>query len=193
MPTGDKLEQERKALELVREAIKHDEELRAKYEVGTKFRFVQDRLHTLAAQLEADLQQVTNVIQEKVSRAAGADEKHVYVYLYNAHGINLRTWQSLLLPKLFYEFSVNRPLYADKAHIISFLRSRASQVQHGFLTVVVKASDIIQPISKAPADVTGNPLIKVKEGTIRFENLISFTHNGHEYSVNEQGELIKKD
>ena len=43
MPMDDKRAQEQKVLDLVREAVKHDEELRSQYQIGDKFRFVRDR------------------------------------------------------------------------------------------------------------------------------------------------------
>ena len=55
MPMDDQKDQEQKVLELVREAVKYDEELRAQYQIGDKFRFVRDRLQDLLTQLEQHL------------------------------------------------------------------------------------------------------------------------------------------
>ena len=192
MASNDQKDREQKVLEMVREVVKIDEELRAKYKVGDKFRFVRERLGDLLANLEKNFE-TKQVIAKKSVRRLAEDEVPVFVYLYNAHGANLRSWQKMLTPDVFYEYSVNRPIYAEKAHIDSLLRSKTSKAQHGYLTVAVKPQDIVVSVtSSSQKDPAGNPLIRVKEGSLRFDAVVEFTHNDNEYTVNEEGELTKK-
>ncbi|TAK74116.1 MAG: hypothetical protein EPO11_07410, partial [Gammaproteobacteria bacterium] len=119
------------------------------------------------------------------------DELLVYVYLYNAKGLTFPTWQKMVHPSVFYEYSVNRPIYRDKAHVESFIRSKANKAQHGYLTLIINKAEVIKD-EAALQDTVGNPLIKVKDGSLRKEKFISFTHNGAEYVIDAEGELMKK-
>lgn len=187
---ADENEQYKKLLNLLLEAIKEDQELREKYQVGEKFRFIRDRLNTLKIQLEQSMLQLQEKKVEQKDVVA-TDEMIVYVYLYNAQGANMKTWQNMLNPAVFYEYSVNRPVYAEKSQIESYLRSKANRTQNGYLAVIVKKSDVIK--SALPLkDAINNQLIKVKEGSLKFEKMISFNYNNQEYVLNEAGELIKK-
>jgi len=105
----------------------------------------------------------------------------------------LRTWLTLLTPRVFYEYSVNRPIYNDKNHIDSLIRSKANKQQHGYLTVKINQSDIVSLKDSGPKDAIGNPVVKIREGCLRFENFVAFTHNGQDYKVNMQGEFVKKE
>jgi hypothetical protein len=190
----DNKQQHIKLIEIVRQTIERDEELRTKYDVQTKFRFVRDRLHALLANLESQLE--IKVAEEKAEAGVqvGSDEVVVYVHLFNAHGATLSSWRNMLIPKVFYEYSVNRPVYSDKSQIESVVNSKANKAQHGYIAVAVKMEDVLKPIQATlQKDSYGNDLLKVKEGSLHFSRLILFMHNGIGYSVSEKGELIKKE
>jgi intracellular multiplication protein IcmQ len=186
----DNIKQKQKLVELVRDAITRDQALREKYQMGDKFRFVRDRLHALLDQLEKHVEHIEQ--EEKKSEVtAGEDETLVYIYLYNSHGASLNTWINMLTPKLFYEYSVNRPIYLEKAPAEALIRSKSNPIQHAFLTVVIKQKDIIQN-ENIPKDILGNQVVKVKEGSLRFERLLAITHNNQDYNLSVQGTLVKK-
>jgi hypothetical protein len=186
---SDEQEQKVKLVELIREAIAHDEALRKKFEIGDRFRFVRDRLAELLDQLEKHVKS-SEPAQEKIAGGVMTeDETLVYVYLYNAQGILVNTWQKIITPKLFFEYSVNRPIYSDLIGIESSLRQKANKVQHGFLTVIMKKADILPGDTK---DASGNNVIKIREGSLKFDRLVSFTHNDIQYTVNEEGEMKRK-
>jgi hypothetical protein len=42
-------------------------------------------------------------------------------------------------------------------------------------------------------DAIGGALLKIREGSLDFKNLVGFTHNGIEYTVKEDGQVTKKD
>ncbi|VVC75124.1 hypothetical protein AQUSIP_04000 [Aquicella siphonis] len=178
---------------LVLDSIQLDKELREKYQIGDKFRFIHDRLDALRVRIEEDLKEMAQEIEKKISRLA-EDETTVYVYLFNAQGLAFPTWQKMVNPSVFYEYSVNRPLYADKTQIESFIRSRSNKAQHGYISVVIKKSDIL-PVpegTEQPKDPVGSPLIKIREGSLKFNRMLSFTYQGSDYVVNEAGQLVKK-
>lgn len=190
MPDHNHKKLEKEVLELVRHAVKQDEELRKKYQISNKFRFVRDRLQALLERLEQHVK-TFEVVKSKITQTtSAADEVIVYVYLYNTQGTYLRSWQNMLTPKVFYEYSVNRPIYSEKHHIETLLRSKENKLQHAYLTVAVRSQDILRsPESK---DSLGQPLLKVREGALRIEKLISLTHNEHDYKVDDEGMLIKR-
>lgn len=189
MPMSD-TEQKRKLTELIRDAVAQDKLLREKYQIGDKFRFVRDRLVALLDQLEKQAEQ--NAQAEKDAEFAVTEhEVLVYIYLYNSQGASLPTWLNMLTPKLFYEYSVNRPIYLEKAPVEALIRSKPKPLQHAFLTVAINQKDIIQNDS-IPKDVLGNVVVKVKEGSLRFERLLSITHNDQDYGLSNHGTLVKK-
>lgn len=185
-------EQKDKILQLIREAVKKDNELRSQFQIGEKFRFIRDRLNALLNRVEENLTALQKETEQKSTQLQD-DEALVYVYLFNAQGLILKTWQKMVNSSFFYEYSINRPIYADKAAIESYIRSKASKVQHGYLTVAVKKENILTGPETASSskDALGNLVIKVKEGALHFDKLFSFTHNNIDYVSNE-GELIKK-
>lgn len=191
---NDLKDQKEKILQLMQEAVKQDSDLRDQYKIGDKFRFIRDRLSALMARVDENLTAIKKATEQKTN-ALSEDEVLVYVYLFNAQGLVLKTWQKMVSPSVLYEYSVNRPVYADKALIESVIRSKSNKAQHGYLTIAIKKDDITKPPEGVELkDALGNPVIKVKEGSLRFEKLFSFTHNNIEYiSKGETGELVKKE
>ena len=98
----------------------------------------------------------------------------------------------MITPKIFYEHSVNRPIYLEKGQVEAIIRSKKTKVQHAFLTVSIKQVDIIQSVSGAAKDSLGQDTARIREGSLHFNKLISFTHNEHVYIINKNGELIKQ-
>lgn len=177
-------------LQLLRDAVQQDSELRTNYQVGEKFRFIRDRLNALLVYLEEHVAESHKMKEEKQD-VIMEHEMLIYVYLYNAQGIVLQTWQKMLNPSVFYEHSVNRPIYTDKAHIDAFIRSKPNRVQHGYITIAMPKESVLKT-AEPLKDTIGHPVIKIKEGTLQFNRLIAFTHNGHDYTVSATGALIKK-
>jgi hypothetical protein len=177
----------------MQEAMRQDKALREQYQVGDKFRFIRDRLTALMQQVEENLSEIKIEKASSIEQAA-EHEMLVYVYLYNAQGLLLRTWQKMLNASVFYEYSVNRPIYLEKNAIESFIRSKPNKMQHGYLTIIVQKSDVLQSAADVALvkDVLGNVIVKVREGSLAINKLISFTHNGNDYTLGEEGELVKR-
>lgn len=190
--SNDLKEQQENLLSLVRELVERDKGLRDKYQIGDKFKFVRDRLTVMQSQVEENLKTINTEIEEQTSTLA-EDELLVFVYLYNAQGLVFKTWLKMLSPAVFYEYSVNRPIYSDKTHIDSFTRNKPNRAQHAYLSIAVKKDDILPPKDDAIVkDANGNPLLKIKEGSLRIEKLFAFTHNEHDYEMSPEGELVRK-
>ena len=189
MPTVQ--EQKAKLLQLIQKAIEQDNALREKFQIGDKFRFVRDRLSALKSRVEESLIEVGKDTEHK-ALDVGEDDLLVYVYLYNAQGANFTTWHKMVHPSVLYEYSVNRPIYTDKSQIDAAIRAKSERQQHGYLTIMVKKTDILPTIGEGAKDPYGAKLVKVREGALQFKRLISFTHNLHDYILKETGEIIIK-
>jgi hypothetical protein len=131
------------------------------------------------------------LVDEGNKQVVFEDEKVVYVYLFNAHGVDLQSWLKMLNPSVYYEYSVNRPIYGEKEYVDNLIRSRVTRVQHGYMAVAVKKTAILSTPETAVKDQLGNPLVKVKEGSLQPDRLITFTHNGIDYFLNDDGRLEK--
>ena len=190
---SNEIDENEKLLKLIRDAIAHDKELREKYQIGEKFRFISDRLNALLARVEESVHALKKE-DELQTDSMSEDEVVVYVYLYNAQGLVLQTWQKMLTPSVFYEYSVNRPIYAEKSFIEAIIRAKTNKNQHGYIAVIIPKKDLLIPAGETelPKDSLGNPIVKVREGSLRFDKMISFSHNGLEYKV-INNQLIKKE
>lgn len=175
-------------LKLLQDAVKHDVELREKFQTGDKFRFIRDRLNALLA----DVQDRVSVFEEQIERKKNpleADETLIFVYLYNAQGLLPANWNKLLGKDVFYEYSVNRPIYTTKAAVETFIRNKQNKTSHAYLTIAVKKQDLLASQSK---DAYEQELIKVREGSLSLTRLISFTHNNIDYVLDAHGNLKPK-
>ena len=170
--------------DLVGQILKSDTALREKFEVGQRFQFIHERLHILHSSVEllAQGEESGENVKEGGKKDTSWVGQPVYVYLYNAEGAVLRTWTAMLTPRAFYEYSVNRPVYAEKTHVESIIALKPNPQQHAYVTIAVRPEDIVR---------TSEAVIKVKEGALTIEKLILFTHNGQDF-VFEQGELVRK-
>lgn len=182
-----------KLIAIIQEAIQRDEQLRQAHQIGERFRFVRERLQTLLENIEKE----TLVKKKRVDNAQDfkleEDEMLVYIHIFNAQGLNVRTWQAMLTPKALFDYSVNRPLYQEQSYIEDFIRSKSNKAQHAYLTIAMKKDRLLpNPEEGAVKDPLGNPQVKIKEGSLRFDRLFSFTHNEQVYQVGADGVLIKK-
>jgi hypothetical protein len=186
----DSQELKEKLMQIVNEAVSVDAKLRADLNIGDKFRFIRDRLQALKQQVEETLQTI-KVEETGTKQVIADDEQLVYVYLFNAHGIDTQSWMKMLHPSVYYEHSVNRPIYGAKEHVEMVIRNKSNRVQHGYLEVAVKKTAILNKDDESLKDSLGNPLLKIKEGSLLPERLICLTHNGNLYCVDENGRLAK--
>lgn len=188
--TKDTKELKEQLEKLIQDALSKDKSLREEFGVGEKFRFVKDKLAALESSVEDALASV-KIIEDEAKQDLEEDEAEVYVYIFNAHGIDVQTWTKMLHPSVYFEYSVNRPIYESKDHIESVIRNKPNKTQHGYMTVGIKKEDIIINSEQGQKDSAGVPMIKVREGSLKPEKFINFTHNDIEYFMGDDGKLIK--
>jgi hypothetical protein len=190
MPTELDGKAKEKLKNLVVKACQQDEALRLQYEIGDKFRFIRDRLHALSEHVEKSLSFIT-IERTVTDYQLAEDEILIYVYLYNTQGRIIQTWQKMLNPGAFYEYSVNRPVYTEKQKLEEFIRSKKTEkMQYGYLTIALKKHDLIN--INHSTDQLGNALAKIREGSLHFNKMISLTLAEQAYVITHTGELIKK-
>lgn len=179
-------------LRLVNEAVKQDSSLREQFNIGDKFRFIRDRLLALQKHIEESLASLKDE-SEETAQIIAEDEVLVYVYLYNSQGDVITTWQKMLNPVVFYEYSINRPIYREKADVDAYIRTKPNKLHHAYITIAVKRKDLmVASGAEDYKDSLGNVLIRVREGAFKSSRMMAFTHNQLDYSVNQEGVLIKK-
>lgn len=183
-----------KLLAIVRDVVEHDNTLRQEFNIGDKFSFVRERLRNLLNQLEDEVKTHQETIEAAVT-TRNEDETELYIYIYNSQGLALDTWHKMLHPSVFYEYSVNRPIYLNKADVEALIRTKADRAQHGYISIAVK-NQHISPVPTDDAlkkkDAIGGILIRVREGSLDAKRVLSFSHNGHEYQLDASGKLVKK-
>lgn len=170
---------------IVKELVASDEALRQKNQIGDKFRFIRERLQTLYQEVESNLD--GEQAQASVNKALSEHERLVFVYVYNAQGILLSTWQKLLNPVTYYDHSVNRPIYTDEKEIQALISTKSNPKQHGYLIFSLNKEDIQLSGGK---DALGAYLVRVKEGSLKFSELRGFVHHQQVYQVLPNGELM---
>jgi len=175
---------------LLENLLAQDVKLRLQYEVENKFRFVKDKLQSFLDAIHAEMTAAVavNAPTEISSNTPTETYAEVYIYLYNAQGLTVASWRNMLTRKLLYEYSINRPIYANKHHIESLIKSKTNREQHGYLAIKVLTQNVISQESPTK-DALQNDIIKVREGAFRFENILAFTHNDIHYSVLNEGDL----
>ncbi len=184
------LDQAEKLAVIMQYAVNAEKDARTEFNMGDKFRFVRDRVLAENDIVAAAIVKFKEVHVKQVE-ALREDEVVVYIYLFNAQGLSIDTWRKAINTEALYDHSVNRPIYPSKADIDSFINRKMNKVQHAYLSIAVKKENIL-PSQSALKDSYDHPLIKVREGAFVLKKLISFTHNGVEYEVTEEGGLAKK-
>lgn len=174
-------------LAIVQEALAKDEELRTTYQVKDKFRFIRERLQYLLTRVEENLKNVQEA-EEKHIDELSQDEQLVYIYLFNAQGIHIESWHKMLQPGVFYEYSINRPIYQDRKYVENIIKTKSNRQQHGFIIIAQNKNDII---SGQTQDALMQPLIRVRDGSLNPKRVHGFVHNGQEYAL-ISGKLVPK-
>lgn len=189
LPSGNDYE---KLRELLNEILTVEKELRESCEIGTRFNVIRTQLEILLDKFEKEVTAVSSVLKEiqKVDRKLKEDEILIYVYLFNSQGGVVKTWQRLLSQDALMEHSVNRPIYINKDEILKVLEYKTDKLQHSYLEVAIRKYDIVKPTSGPIKDQNGFDLLKIRQSSLKVENIYSFFHNGKVYPVVD-GEIIE--
>ena len=192
MPPENEQDRLSQLIAVIQDAIQRDSSLRQTHAIGEKFRFVRERLQSLLETIQKETSNQETKVHIPKALQLEEDEILVYIHLYNAQGAMVRTWQSMITPKAFFDFSVNRPIYTEKKDIEAFIRNKPNKAQHAYITIAMKKERVLpSPVEGGLKDPLGNTVIKVREGSLRHERMVSFTHNELIYVLSEEGNLVK--
>jgi hypothetical protein len=188
-------EDNEKLLHELKNLLGKETKLRAKCELGGRFKVVHVQLQSLLKRFEIkirEMQQVSPQISESKDIPM-EDEQLVYVYLFNAQGEVLKSWENLLLPDSLIEHSVNRPIYIDKEQIETILRTKTKKMQHAYLEIIIKKKDILATTrhNSGLHDQFGFKLLRLKQGALKVEKIRKFVHNDQIYHLSKNNKLIR--
>lgn len=114
----------------------------------------------------------------------------VYVSLYQAEGNNISKWQ--IVVNSLAGYNVTRPVYENEEHIQKAIKTKEFRQNDAYVVVKISKEDIMPPLSeKPPVDKHGHTLLVLREGAIKLENILRFSHLSGEYDYRE-GVLIKR-
>jgi len=182
-----------KTHQILKKALVKENELRRKYDVGCRFQVIRTQLEKLAKHfattylIATEPNQPITTTTHKVDQP-GHDEIIIYVYLFNIHGKNITSWEKSLSPQMLNEYSINRPIYIHLKDIQELLRNKSTPEYHAYLKVIINKSDILatDPIYNQ----YNHQLIRLKQNTIKKENIISLHHQDQDYILSAKNKLI---
>lgn len=179
---------------ILKETVEKDQQLRKKYQVEQKFCFISQRLEELLVDLNQKVAMVENSNNHNNVFLLHDDELLVYVHLYNAQEGSIDVWKPFFTPQSLIEYSVNRPIYRECREVKKFINSKANVAQHGYLVVAIKKDDILDNVGEngPMQDSVGQPILKIKSGSLDYAKVHSFVHNEQEYLLTKSFELVSK-
>ncbi|MBU0456267.1 MAG: type IVB secretion system protein IcmQ [Pseudomonadota bacterium] len=176
--------------EILKDILEQETLLRAECEIGSRFNVVVSQLHAMFDQYLQEIEVLQMSSDARPAEASENKKTFVYVYLFNAQGAQLQTWQKLLRPSALFEHSVNRPIYASREQIESLIKAKPIQTQHGYIEIAVDPDDLMETSETATLhDQHGYPLLRLRQGALKKENIEGFYSNGKFYTITEQGIL----
>jgi intracellular multiplication protein IcmQ len=179
-------------LELIREL---DELIsNGKWEGGLFFLAAGKKLRALSETLKAELQlspeqQPTSTeVIDFVKQKSGLLE--IYISVYCAEGRNLQKWEIVLasLPRQI----VGRPVYKREKDIRETINTKENPVNDAYAIAYVTEMDILKPSfrDKALVDRFGHELIRLKDNSLKIENITRLVHLSNNYAY-RKGILTK--
>jgi intracellular multiplication protein IcmQ len=114
----------------------------------------------------------------------------IYISVYCTEGRNLKKWE-LVLSNLLRQI-VSRPIYKREKDIRDVIQSKENPFNDAYLVAYITEMDILKPSfrDKALLDRFGHELIRLKEASLKPENLTKLVHQTGEYSY-RKGILTK--
>lgn len=176
----------------IKQLVDFEAKKRQDCEIGVRFSVIKNLIQGINQHLK-------EVIKQREIEAPDEDDKDdnenegrdVYVYLFNILGRKLSSWYHLFSQQALMEHSVNRPIYGRREHIDELLRSKDSLEQHAYIVVSVDPEDITMDMTDSVLkDNLGNPLMRVRQGSLRVENVKYFHHMERDYKLTDEGTLV---
>jgi hypothetical protein len=190
---NDEMTQEK--LTVIHQAVEAEAQLREKHHVGARFGVLTTQLAHLLEEAEKEYQ-VVDQASKALSDSSGkkplsTNEKKVFVYLFNAQGKSLVSWEKMLVESALFEHSVNRPIYGEREQIEKWLRFKKGSACDGYLEITIKQKDILSSGGAGYQDSLGLPLLRIRQGALKCKCVFGLFVNGIMYHLAEDGRLEK--
>lgn len=155
--------------------------------IGKKLRDFSDELkneYHIDESTPSTPQEMMNAVKQK----SGLVE--IYVSVYCAEGRNLKKWEMILanLPKQV----VSRPVYKREKDLKDAINTKENPINDAYVIAYVTEMDILKPSfrDKQLLDRFGHELLRLKDNTLKEENITKFIHLTGEYAY-RKGILAK--
>lgn len=172
--------------------LQMENDARVSFQIGARFNVIRTQLQSLAQKMRQEILSIQETRQQQIDTPVMAPKNMmtIYVYLFNAQGAVTKNWQKLLLPEALNDHSINRPIYGLKEQVEAVIRNKPDKAKHAYLEITIDKSNLIQaPMEKMIKDINGCPLMRLKQGALKPENIINFVHNGVTYKVLDKGAI----
>mgnify|MGYP005996674691 CR=1 FL=1 len=148
-------------------------------------------------ELKAEAEALQAELGKTAADDAGVDEARpskpgfieVYISIYQAEGSDIQAWQQRL--RALPEYSLSRPIYGDETHVEEWIRGKLDPRKEAYAVVLVPEDALTKAYAgKLEKDRFGHPLLTLKDGAIKQENIIEMVHAGSHYRY-QNSKLIK--
>ncbi len=166
------------------------------WEGGLFFKNIRKRLESLRDFVQQELvdTQALHLFANSYSARLEAEKRKlgydvVYIAIYQANGEFLEKWVNPI--KALTERSVSRPVYQSEAHVAELIRAKRSR-NDGYVAVWVKPTDILNRQNFSAKDRLGHPVLALKDGSVRPENIIEFVYDNRRFNLKESQLIVKE-
>lgn len=145
-----------------------------------------DFLSQLGASTQAQLRIEQRLANQQKLRTT---QREVYVALYSSNGMNMLTWERIVvnLPTQM----ISRPIYALEDDIKEAIKAKENKINEAYVAIYINESDILeQAADKVAVDRLGKSLLYLKDKTLSLDNITRFVHHSGVYKL-EKNHLVK--
>lgn len=132
---------------------------------------------------QIDTTALPDEIQE---RTLSEDSLLAYVSMFLSDGLNMAKWEMQL--RSLERYLIGRPVYQNEADVKTMIRGKVNPDCEAYAIVAVSKKDVQDFLHQAQRkDRNEKPLMSLKQGAIKSDNIIEFVHRGkHYYFVNNR-------
>jgi intracellular multiplication protein IcmQ len=155
--------------------------------IGRKLREMRDDVYKKIQQADEDSDFSGRSLSSQLAMEKSL--KEVFIGLYSIDGTQTISWELIIvnLPRQI----VSRPVYASEDEIISIIKTKEKKINEAYVSVYVKAEDIlIIGDDKIAKDKLGQKILVLKDNALNIDNINYFAHISGKYRYS-RGKLIK--
>lgn len=179
----------KKALNSVDETIKNGPWNESNFlrMIGKGLGKIRDDIAGLLSDSAPNMQVASNLTNRVAARVGQVE---LFIGLYCSDGFNVFSWERIVvnLP----DQMVSRPVYAHEEDIKEMIRGKSNKINEAYISAFVDTDAIIHlPPEKTLYDKLNKPMVSLKDGAVRLDNLHRFVHLTGIYDFGS-GRLVKQ-